>query len=114
MSTVDALPAFTPFTSVTWDAPRVGPKDGYIHLPEGVGPEQVASVRQAWQAYLDNPDAGPPVLIGGATFVPWAAYEPQAILSEATEIDIQRDPWPIIGSLVGLANLLFLVAIFLK
>ena len=88
MSTIDALPPLaSTFTNVTWDAPRFGPPDGYIHLPEGASPDQVAEVRHAWRAYADNPAKGPLVLIGGAKFVPWSAYEPQAVLSEAIEID---------------------------
>ena len=79
MSTIDALPLIQPNFKIT----QIGPP-GYIQFPGEVSPEQVEAIREAWAEAAKEPTK-PIVLSGGARFVPFSAYEPQAVLTETIE-----------------------------
>ena len=82
----------------SWVTTRYAPA-GYIETSEDMSDPQVQRLQEAFRDY--DPDKGVLVLPAGARFVPWAAYEPQAVLSETLEVEGYDAPikWLAIGTI---------------
>jgi hypothetical protein len=94
---VAAISGLPLFATETWFGPT-----GYIEVPEALTAAEAEMVRAAWAEASKDPEK-PAVLSGGARFVPFGAYEPQAILSETLEAPddsiFQAIKWLAIGNI---------------
>ena len=88
---------------------------GYLELPEGVSDSEREAIVRAFREWVKNGRQDTLILMHGARYVPWSAWEPQAIVTRPDETRAETIRWLVVSTLLNsLAAIALALAVILR